>query len=109
MPSVGDVFADVRDEGRTLRVSYHEDRGVVVLSLWSGAICRGSFRMNTADVGRLLAVLAQMTPEASNPTDSSGQGVDPAAAPAANRTDRAEAGPDRPDSTFGAGPVLRTA
>ena len=26
MPRVGDVFADVRDNGRTMRISYHEDR-----------------------------------------------------------------------------------
>jgi hypothetical protein len=57
IPSAGDVFADVRGEDRTMRVSYHHDRDVVVVSLWAGAQCRGSFRMAVQDVERLVAVL----------------------------------------------------
>lgn len=57
MPSFGDLFTDLRGEDRTLRVSYHPDRGAVVLSLWSGTLCRGSFRMPADDVDRLLALL----------------------------------------------------
>src|SRR5437763_7869161 len=60
LPSIGDVFVDVRGDDRTLRVSYHADGGVVVVSLWAGAACRGSFRMGTDDVGRLLSVLAEV-------------------------------------------------
>ncbi|MEU4480983.1 hypothetical protein AB0F68_23440 [Micromonospora sp. NPDC023966] len=57
MPSFGDLFTDLRGEDRTLRVSYHPDRGAVVLSLWSGTLCRGSFRLPADDVDRLLALL----------------------------------------------------
>lgn len=57
MPSFGDLFTDLRGEDRTLRVSYHPDRGAVVLSLWNGTLCRGSFRMPADDVDRLLALL----------------------------------------------------
>ncbi|MFI5836758.1 hypothetical protein ACIA5A_24060 [Micromonospora sp. NPDC051300] len=57
MPAVGDLFADLRGEDRTLRVSHHPDRGAVVLSLWRGPACRGSFRLAEGDVDRLLALL----------------------------------------------------
>ena len=60
MPAVGDVFADVRGDDRMMRVSYHEDRGVVVVSLWAGVVCRGSFRLAAADAGRLVAVLSEV-------------------------------------------------
>ena len=58
MPTVGDVFLDVRGDDRTMRVSYHQDRGVVVVSLWAGAACRGSFRLAADDAGRLVAFLS---------------------------------------------------
>jgi predicted Zn-dependent protease len=58
LPSPGDVFADVRGEDRTMRVSYHQDSGIVVVSLWDGRTCRASFRLPSKDVARLAAVLA---------------------------------------------------
>ncbi|MEV4483074.1 hypothetical protein [Micromonospora coxensis] len=58
MPGFGDLFTDTRGDERTMRVSYHRERAAVVLSLWSGAVCRGSFRMAAGDVGRLRALLA---------------------------------------------------
>ncbi|MCW3842558.1 hypothetical protein ONA70_20885 [Micromonospora yasonensis] len=60
MPSFGDLFADLRGEDRTMRVSYHPDRGAVVLSLWNGTVCRGSFRMPVDDLDRLLTMLADV-------------------------------------------------
>ncbi|MFG2057616.1 hypothetical protein ACGFI9_26700 [Micromonospora sp. NPDC048930] len=60
MPSFGDLFTDLRGEDRTMRVSFHPDRGAVVLSLWSGTVCRGSFRMPVDDVDRLLVLLAEV-------------------------------------------------
>ncbi len=58
LPSPGDVFTDVRGEDRTMRVSYHQDSGIVVVSLWDGRTCRASFRLPSKDVARLAAVLA---------------------------------------------------
>ncbi|WP_406103933.1 hypothetical protein [Micromonospora globbae] len=66
IPGFGDLFADTRGGDRTMRVSYHADREALVLSLWSGAVCRGSFRMARGDVPRLLALLAAVT--AADPT-----------------------------------------
>jgi hypothetical protein len=60
MPSFGDLFADTRGGDRTMRVSYHPDRGAVVVSLWAGTVCRGSFRMAAGDVDKLLSVLTEI-------------------------------------------------
>ncbi|MGY0003683.1 hypothetical protein [Micromonospora sp. I033] len=73
MPSFGDLFTDLRGEDRTLRVSYHPDRGAVVLSLWSGTLCRGSFRMPADDVDRLLALLTAVR-TAADGEDGAGPG-----------------------------------
>ncbi|MGX7671594.1 hypothetical protein [Plantactinospora sp. DSM 117369] len=61
MPSVGDLFIDTRGGDRTMRVSYHGDRGTVVVSLWIGTVCRGSFRMATDDVSRLIGTLNEIS------------------------------------------------
>jgi len=60
MPRLGDVFDDVRDNGRTMRISCHTDRDAVVVSLWHETLCRGSFRLAADDLDRLLATLAEM-------------------------------------------------
>jgi hypothetical protein len=60
MPRFGDVFADVRGGNRTMRVSFHGDQGAIVVSLWAGAVCRGSFRMAVDDVSRLMSTLSEI-------------------------------------------------
>lgn len=70
MPTVGDVFLDVRGDDRTMRVSYHQDRGVVVVSLWAGAACRGSFRLAADDAGRLAAFLSGVVSPAAATDDT---------------------------------------
>ena len=57
LPTVGEIFTDVRDGGRTMRVSVHADRDTVVVSLWAGGLCRGSFRLAADDAGRLRETL----------------------------------------------------
>lgn len=89
MPTVGDVFRDVRGDDRTMRVSYHQDRGVVVVSLWANAVCRGSFRLAADDAGRLAAILSGVVPpaDATGTLDATGTqagtGRDAAASPQA--------------------------
>jgi hypothetical protein len=118
MPRVGDVFADVRDNGRTMRISCHEDQGIVVVSLWQNALCRGSFRMAAVDLSRFISALTEMTtPLMSDPTPA-----EPAGGPTADEADpdAAVAAPDgREQSEDAAGtanvsrlpcpPILRTA
>jgi hypothetical protein len=60
LPNPGEVFDDVRDNGRTMRVSHHAEVGVVVVSLWAGGLCRASFRLRTDDLPRLMTVLGEV-------------------------------------------------
>ncbi len=80
MPTVGDIFLDVRGDDRSMRVSYHQDRGVVVVSLWAGPVCRGSFRLAADDVGRLVAVLSGIV----SPADPAGTPDNTGALPGAD-------------------------
>lgn len=54
-----EVFLDTRGDHRALRVSWHGEAGVVVLSLWRGGTCTGTFRMPAADVPALLRSLSE--------------------------------------------------
>ena len=60
MPVVAETFLDLRGGARALRVRWHHDRGaegLVVLSLWRGAECTGTFRLEADEVPALIAVL----------------------------------------------------
>ncbi len=57
LPSSGEVFLDARGADRVLRVSWHTEAGVVVLSLWREGTCAGSFRLDIEDVPELVALL----------------------------------------------------
>ena len=76
LPNPGDVFADIRADGRAMRVSYHPDADVLVISLWSGRTCRATFQLAGSELSRLSALVAgladtvpapQQAPEASAP------------------------------------------
>jgi hypothetical protein len=51
-----DIFLDERGAG--LRVTWHPERDLVVLSVWQGDSCVGTFRMLVQDVPRLSGLLA---------------------------------------------------
>ena len=57
LPETGSIFLDARGGDRVLRVSWHVDNGLVVLSLWRDNVCSGSFRLavDDADQGRVVA------------------------------------------------------
>ena len=55
-PGARELFLDERGAG--LRVSWHPERELVVLSLWHGDVCTGSFRLPIQDTPRLSAQLA---------------------------------------------------
>jgi hypothetical protein len=50
------MFLDERGAG--LRVTWHPERDLVVLSVWQGDSCVGTFRMLVQDVPRLSGLLA---------------------------------------------------
>jgi hypothetical protein len=56
LPTRRDVFLDERGVG--LRVTWHPERDLVVLSVWQDDSCVGTFRMPVQDVPRLTGLLA---------------------------------------------------
>lgn len=57
LPARGDVFVDERGSSRVLRLSWHDDGDLIILSLWRGETCSGSFRLLRNDVPGLIASL----------------------------------------------------
>jgi hypothetical protein len=57
IPRLGGVVRDTRGAGRALRVSWHGEDGLVVLSLWDGPRCTGTMRIAAADVPALVEAL----------------------------------------------------
>ena len=57
LPETGQVFLDARGGDRALRVSWHTESGLVVLSLWRENVCSGSFRLSIDEVPALIEML----------------------------------------------------
>jgi hypothetical protein len=57
LPTGGEIFLDERGSHRTLRLSWHDEDGLVVLSLWRAGLCTGTFRLAIDEVPDLIAVL----------------------------------------------------
>jgi hypothetical protein len=57
LPEKGSVFLDARGGDRALRVSWHHESGLVVLSLWRDNVCAGSFRLGVDEVPELIELL----------------------------------------------------
>jgi hypothetical protein len=59
LPANGTVFFDPRDPNRSLRVSYHAEQAVFVLSQWRGSECLATFRLAADQVQQLVFALTQ--------------------------------------------------
>ncbi len=59
LPSSGEVLADVRGNGRWMRVTWHDEADVVVLSLWKQMSCVGTLRLDRSDVPGLVDSLVK--------------------------------------------------
>lgn len=57
LPQQGSIFIDARGADRAMRVSWHEESGLVVLSLWRDNVCTGSFRLAVDEVPALIELL----------------------------------------------------
>ncbi|MBC9734344.1 hypothetical protein [Nocardioides marmotae] len=57
LPVSGSIHLDARGGARALRVSWHHESGLVVLSLWRDDTCAGSFRLTVEEVPALIDVL----------------------------------------------------
>lgn len=58
-PSHGEVFADQRGQARSLRLAWHTEADVVVLSLWQADRCTGTFQLPVGDVPHLIQSLVE--------------------------------------------------
>ncbi|MGI8537808.1 MAG: hypothetical protein ACR2K2_15310 [Mycobacteriales bacterium] len=72
LPPRGEWFGDARDGERALRVSWHAERGCVVLSSWRADACVGTVRLTGADAARLIATLADGLAAAAEPAADTG-------------------------------------
>jgi hypothetical protein len=70
-----DVFLDERGAG--LRVTWHPERDLVVLSVWQDDGCVGTFRMSVEDVPRLSGLLAAALDDRADPAGTDPDPVDP--------------------------------
>ena len=59
LPRTGSIFFDARGADRALRVSWHEEADLVVVSLWRDNVCTGSFRLAGADVPDVIDTLVE--------------------------------------------------
>ena len=59
LPVAAEFFLDARGGARALRVRWHHDDGLVVLSLWRGSECTGTFRLEIDEVPVLIEALRE--------------------------------------------------
>ena len=57
LSATGEIFLDARGGNRAMRVSWHQEAELVVLSLWRDNVCAGSFRLAVDEVPRLIDLL----------------------------------------------------
>ena len=57
LPLDAEFFLDARGGARSLRVRWHHEAELVVLSLWRGATCTGTFRLAVEEVPVLIEAL----------------------------------------------------
>ena len=57
LPETGSIHLDARGGDRALRVSWHHESDLVVLSLWRDNLCTGSFRLAVDEVPDLIEML----------------------------------------------------
>ena len=59
LPIRGEVVVDARGGPRALRVSWHPEHGLVVLSIWRGDTCAATVQVDSAEVPHLVDVLVR--------------------------------------------------
>ncbi len=70
LPIRGEVVVDARGGPRALRVSWHPDQGMVVLSIWRGDTCVATVQVDSAEVPHLVDVLVRGLAAGSVPASS---------------------------------------
>ena len=68
LPIRGEVVVDARGGARALRVSWHPEHGLVVLSIWRGNTCVGTVQVDSTEVPHLVDVLVRGLADSAAPT-----------------------------------------
>lgn len=58
VPAAASIFLDARGADRALRVSWHTEADLVVLSMWRENVCVGSFRLAIDEVPVMIGFLS---------------------------------------------------
>jgi hypothetical protein len=58
LPAAGGIYQDTRDDGHALRVSYHPEVELCIVSIWRGDACAGTVRLSRKDAAELIAGVA---------------------------------------------------
>jgi len=74
-PARGEMFVDARGGGRMMRATWHHEVGLLVLSLWHGDTCTGTFRLHAADAPAFLAAIADGLAAGYDPAKAAGSGT----------------------------------
>lgn len=53
------LVPDAGGRDRYVRATWHDEAGLFVLSTWEGDVCTGAVRVDPADLGELVALLAR--------------------------------------------------
>ncbi len=93
----GGVFLDSRGDGRAMRLTWHHECDLVVLSLWRDQTCAGSFRLARQDVSAFVDALVDGLRDAS--------GLQLAGRSAAPQARAPQPGPPAPGQTVYRDPV----
>jgi hypothetical protein len=63
LPRTGEVFFDARGDERALRLSWHPDSGVMVLSIWNRGTCTATFRLPAEEVAGFIEAMSMSLPQ----------------------------------------------
>ena len=75
VPDGVEYFLDARGDARALRVSWHPENDLVVLSMWRGQECVSSFRLSVDEVPGLIAALREGLDDAYDATTGRARGA----------------------------------
>jgi hypothetical protein len=65
LPRTGEVFFDARGDERALRLSWHPDAAVMVISVWNRGTCTATFRLPAQDVPGFIEAMSNGLPQVS--------------------------------------------
>ncbi|MEO5877487.1 MAG: hypothetical protein ABIS86_20150 [Streptosporangiaceae bacterium] len=81
LPRTGEVFFDARGDDRALRLSWHPDAGVMVISVWNRGTCTATFRLPAGDVPGFVEAMSVGLPQVPRGRRHAGQPLPPAPLP----------------------------